>query len=60
MIFAEPQLSPKAAETIAREIGGEVLLLDPIGGEGLVGRDAYTDLMRYNTEMLAQAFASAR
>ena len=60
VIFAEPQLSPKAAETIAREIGGEVLLLDPIGGEGLVGRDAYTDLMRYNTEMLAQAFASAR
>ncbi len=35
VIFAEPQLSPKAAETIAREIGGQVLLLDPLGGHGL-------------------------
>ena len=32
-------------EARKRKIGGEVLLLDPIGGEGLVGRDAYTDLM---------------
>lgn len=60
VIFAEPQLSPKAAQTIAREIRGEVLLLDPIGGPGLAGRDSYIDLMRYNTEMLAQAFALAR
>lgn len=60
VIFAEPQLSPKAAETIAREIGGQVLLLDPIGGEGLVGRESYVDLMRYNTEMLVQALAPSR
>ena len=57
VIFAEPQLSPKAAETIAREIEGRVLLLDPLGGPGLAGRENYIDLMRYNTEMLVQAFA---
>lgn len=60
VIFAEPQLSPKAAETIAREIGGQVLLLDPVGGEGLAGRESYAELLRYNAEMLAQAFASVR
>jgi len=60
VVFAEPQLSPKAAETIAREIRGRVLMLDPIGGEGLPGRDRYADLMRYNAEVLAEAFASAR
>lgn len=57
VVFAEPQLSPKAAETIAREIQGQVLLLDPLGGHGLAGRENYIDLMRYNTEMLVQAFA---
>lgn len=57
VVFAEPQLSPKAAETIAREIQGQVLLLDPLGGPGLAGRENYIDLMRYNTEMLVQAFA---
>jgi zinc transport system substrate-binding protein len=47
-IFAEPQLSDKAARTIAAEIGGRVLLLDPVGGEGIPGRDSYLGLMRHN------------
>jgi zinc transport system substrate-binding protein len=47
-IFAEPQLSDKAARTLAAEIGGNVLILDPVGGEGIVGRDTYIGLMRYN------------
>ena len=47
-IFAEPQLPPKGAQVIAAEIGGKVLLLDPLGGEGLDGRDSYLGLMRYN------------
>lgn len=47
-IFAEPQLSDKAARTLAAEIGGRVLILDPIGGEGIAGRDTYIGLMRYN------------
>lgn len=60
VIFAEPQLSPKAAETIAREIGGQVLMMDPIGGPGLAGRERYSDLLRYNAGMLADALAAAR
>src|SRR5690606_15765482 len=60
VIFAEPQLSPKAAETIAREIGGRVLMMDPIGGPGLAGRERHSDLLRYNAGMLADALAAAR
>jgi ABC-type Zn uptake system ZnuABC Zn-binding protein ZnuA len=47
-IFAEPQLSDKAARTIAAEIGGSVLLLDPVGGERVAGRNSYLGLMRHN------------
>jgi len=47
-IFAEPQLPAKGAQVIAAEIGGRVLLLDPLGGEGVAGRDSYLGLMRYN------------
>jgi zinc transport system substrate-binding protein len=31
-IFAEPQFSPKAAQTIAAESGAQVLFLNPLGG----------------------------
>jgi ABC-type Zn uptake system ZnuABC Zn-binding protein ZnuA len=47
-IFAEPQLSAKAARTLAAEIGGSVLILDPMGGEKVAGRDSYIGLMRHN------------
>ena len=30
MIFAQPQFSRKSAEVIAREIGAEVVLIDPL------------------------------
>ena len=55
VIFAEPQLSPKAAEVIAREIGGRVLLLDPLGGRDIPGRDSYLNLMRYNAGIFKEA-----
>lgn len=35
VVFAEPQFSQQAAETIAREIGGEVLLIDPLASDWL-------------------------
>jgi len=47
-IFAEPQLSDKAARVIAAELKGKVLLLDPLGGETVRGRETYLSLMRYN------------
>ncbi|MBU4533153.1 MAG: metal ABC transporter substrate-binding protein [Eubacteriales bacterium] len=53
-IFAEPQFSNKAAEVIAREFGAQVLILDPLGGPGLDGRESYLDLMRYNSLVFRQ------
>lgn len=53
-IFAEPQLSNKAAQVIAREIKGTVLLLDPIGGENIAGRNSYMALMRYNLSQIVR------
>jgi zinc transport system substrate-binding protein len=54
-VFAEPQLSPKAASAIAAEAGVEMLMLDPIGGRDLPGRDSYLALMRYNLETMRKA-----
>ncbi len=54
-IFAEPQFSTKAADAIAGDSGAEVLLLDPIGGPGLAGRDSYIALMRYNVGQMGEA-----
>ncbi|HPU01193.1 MAG: zinc ABC transporter substrate-binding protein [Firmicutes bacterium] len=56
VVAAEPQLSAAAAEMIAREIKGRVILLDPLGGAGLPGRDSYLNLMRYNAAVLKDAF----
>jgi len=52
-VFAEPQLSPRVAEVIAREAGVKVLLLDPLGGRPPYGSD-YLKLMRHNLAILAQ------
>lgn len=54
-IFAEPQFSTNAAEAIASDSGAEVLLLDPLGGPGLKGRDSYIALMRYNVAQMQKA-----
>ncbi len=53
VIFAEPQFSPKIAETIAREAGAKVLFLDPEGGRK--GRETYIELMRYNLAVMEKA-----
>ncbi len=53
-IFAEPQLSAKGAEVIADELKGKVLLLDPLGGENVAGRNSYTALIRYDLTVIAR------
>jgi zinc transport system substrate-binding protein len=53
VIFAEPQFSPKIAETIAREAGATVLFLDPEGGQK--GRETYMEMMRYNLSIMEKA-----
>ena len=52
-IFAEPQLSPRAAQAIAAEAGKEVLILDDLGG--VQGRATYEELMRYNVGEMEKA-----
>ncbi len=52
-IFAEPGLSPKAAQTIAAETGKDVLVLDDLGGTE--GRTSYVDLMHYNVDQMEKA-----
>ena len=54
-VFAEPQLNPKVAEVIANEANVKVLLLDPIGGPKITGRNSYLDLMRYNLKVMQEA-----
>jgi zinc transport system substrate-binding protein len=54
-VFAEPQFSPKVADVIAREAGVKVLILDPLGGESLAGRDTYIGLMTYNLRIMKEA-----
>jgi zinc transport system substrate-binding protein len=55
-IFAEPQFSPKAAETIAAESGALVLFLNPLGG--VDGPTSYLELMRYNVAQMEKAMKS--
>lgn len=60
VVLAEPQLSPQAAQTIAREIGGRVVIMDPLGGDSLAGRESYVNLLRFNLEALRQALQQPR
>ena len=54
-VFAEPQLNPRAAEVIAREAKVKLLMLDPMGGPKIEGRNSYIDLMKYNLNFLKEA-----
>ena len=56
-LFAEPQYSSGAMDTIAGETGAVVYTLDPVvTGEAVPGaRDAYLDAMRRNMETLKKA-----
>ena len=57
VLFAEPQYSPAAAETIARETGAKLYSIDPVvTGEATPdAKDAYLDAMRKNMETLKEA-----
>ena len=68
-IFAEPQFSSKAADTIAAESGAQVLFLNPLGGalrqaqDGTLrqaqdkakGPTSYFEMMRYNVAQMEKA-----
>jgi len=54
VVFGEPQLSPRVAETIAKEAGVKVLVVDPLGGGPPYGDD-YLKMMRHNLGVMEQA-----
>lgn len=54
-IIAEPQLGRAGVGTLADELGVAVEVADPLGGEGLAGRDDYLALMRFNARAFARA-----
>lgn len=53
-LFAEPQYSKDAAETIAKETGATVYMLDPIV-TGDYDKDAYINAMKKNLQVLVEA-----
>lgn len=57
VLFTEPQYSPNAAETIARETGAKIFTLDPVvtGEADESAKDAYITTMKKNMETLKQA-----
>ena len=57
VLFTEPQYSPSAAETIARETGAKIYTLDPVvtGEANDQALNAYIDTMKKNMEVLKEA-----
>ena len=57
VLFTEPQYSPSAAETIARETGAKIYTLDPVvtGNADDSALNAYIDIMHKNMETLKKA-----
>lgn len=53
-IFAEPQFSPKVVEAIARDLGLQVRVLNPVE-TGDPARDSYYAMMQTNTQTLVEA-----
>ena len=57
VLFTEPQYSPAAAETIAKETGAKIYQLDPVvtGEANLEAMDAYISTMKKNMNVLKEA-----
>lgn len=55
-VLAEPQFSTRASESIASEIGGKVVIIDPIGSLSDPERNTYEKNMRKNLQALEEAF----
>ncbi|MGD8319421.1 MAG: metal ABC transporter substrate-binding protein [Gemmatimonadota bacterium] len=54
-VLAEPQLAETAARALSGELNARVVVVDPLGGPGLAGRESYFALMRYNARAFARA-----
>ncbi|MFQ5794906.1 MAG: metal ABC transporter substrate-binding protein [Candidatus Bipolaricaulia bacterium] len=56
-ILIEPQLDPRAARILAGEIGGQVVVTDPLGSPDHPDRDTYVELMRFNRVAFKEALS---
>lgn len=56
-VFAEPQLPPGPARTVAQEAGVPLYTLDP---EGSVQNPTYAGMMRFNRDTLLKAFGGGK
>ena len=57
-VFAEPLVSDRVAQTVAREVGADVQVLDPLKGlseERLEAGEDYLTVMRDNLDALRNA-----
>lgn len=57
-VLTEPQLAETAAHALAGEIAARVIVVDPLGGADVEGRENYLDLMRFNARAFARALES--
>ncbi len=58
VLFAEPQYSQKSAESIAKETGAKVYMLDPVAtGVKDAPADSYMKAMDQNLKVLVEAFS---
>ncbi len=53
VIFSEPQMSNDVLKPFAKDLGLELFVLDPLGGDE--GRDSYIETMEYNGNILFEA-----
>jgi zinc transport system substrate-binding protein len=54
-VIAEVQLADGSARVLSEAAGIPILRLDPFGGPGIVGRESYEDLLRWNARRIAEA-----
>jgi len=54
-VLSEPQLAGTAARALAGELDVDVVVVDPLGGPGIEGREGYLELMRFNARAFARA-----
>jgi zinc transport system substrate-binding protein len=54
VVFAEPQINPKAAEVVAQEGGAKVKFIDPLGNPDKPDVSTYIKLMQHNVAVMAE------
>lgn len=57
-VIVEPQFSPRLAETVSKEIDGNVAMADPMGTPDVPERSDYDGLMRFNGESFLAALST--